>query len=215
MKQSDLNPALAANYKRIAAGRGIGVVRQAMADVGLSIGGGTLARIAHGDPGVRIASLEKFATFARTDVDSLLRMPGVDDEFVSIDRIDVSVGAGPGKEAVAHETIGSLQFRSDFLRDCGITKPQDGKIVNVSGNSMYPKILDGAVLLINTSKRKPVDGEVFAFVHHDEGLIVKQALKVGDAWVAHSLNPDSHDIPIGEGSPAHIIGQAVWMGAKL
>lgn len=75
------NQALAANMKRLRAGRSIGELRAEMAARGLKIGGGTLHRAIKGEAGNRLESLEKIAEFFDTTVDQLLQFEGVDDAY--------------------------------------------------------------------------------------------------------------------------------------
>lgn len=75
------NQALAANMKRLRAGRSIGVLRAEMAAKGHKIGAGTLQRAINGEAGNRLESLEKIAEFFDTTVDQLLQFDGVDETY--------------------------------------------------------------------------------------------------------------------------------------
>jgi hypothetical protein len=75
------NAALAANMKRLRAGRSIGVLRAEMAAKGLKIGTETLHRAIKGEAGNRLESLEKIADFFDTTVDQLLQFEGVDETY--------------------------------------------------------------------------------------------------------------------------------------
>lgn len=75
------NPALAANVRRLMAGRSIATVREQMAQKGLAIGTGTLHRAYLGNVGNRLESLEKIADFFETTVDHLLQFDGVGDAY--------------------------------------------------------------------------------------------------------------------------------------
>lgn len=136
-----------------------------------------------------------------------------DDEFLPIPEVDGVVFGGCGCGKDFEEVIGQLKFRADFLRECGIT-PANGRIVKVHGNSMFPRIPAGAVVLIKTSEQEPVSGEIFAIAHPSLGPIIKRLRLDGAAWLAESENPDHPPIAIQEEN-AKIIGRAIWMGAKL
>lgn len=75
------NPALAANMKRLRAGRSIGDLRAQMAERGIKIGAGTLHRAVLGQEGNRLESLTKIAEFFETTVDQLLQFEGVDETY--------------------------------------------------------------------------------------------------------------------------------------
>lgn len=136
--------------------------------------------------------------------------------FVEVACTNVRLAAGSGAVEEIYEEVGSLSFRKDFLRSCGVTNAINAKIVDVRGQSMEPTIPDGAVLLINVSNREPYSGKVFALAKAHEGLVVKRLIKQGDAWLARSDNPDGNpDFQINDSVPVTIIGRAVWIGVKL
>lgn len=137
-------------------------------------------------------------------------------DFVSVSRLSVEVGAGPGRVTSVIEELGSLQFRRDFLRSAGVGA-SSAAIINVKGSSMEPTIKDGAVLLINTSDRAPKEGHIYAFSWGGE-MLVKRFLKLNGIWIASSDNPDKEenpDIPLDGLTETLLQGRAVWMGAKL
>lgn len=76
-QDSPRNEALAANMKRLMAGRSIETVRLAMAEKGLKIGAGTLHRAVRGEAGNRLESLEKIALFFGVTAEQLLQPEGV------------------------------------------------------------------------------------------------------------------------------------------
>ncbi|WP_225783364.1 S24 family peptidase [Xenophilus sp. Marseille-Q4582] len=134
------------------------------------------------------------------------------DPFVAVERVNVRVSAGPGAHPEVVEADGALQFRRDFLMSCGASSAS-AKIVTVTGTSMEPTITDGAVLLINIANKEPKNNAIYALATSD-GLLVKRLIRVGEAWIARSDNPDGNpDRPLEDGD--RVIGRAVWMGAKL
>lgn len=137
-----------------------------------------------------------------------------EDQFVDVPRIDVHLAAGSGAAPQVEEVIGHLKFARNFLRSCGVSV-QGARVVDVKGSSMEPTIKDGAVLLVSTSNREPVDNQIFALVRPSEGLIVKRLVRQGGHWVARSDNRDHADFLIDDGEPITIIGRAIWMGAKI
>lgn len=139
---------------------------------------------------------------------------GTDPDFVDVPRVDVHVSAGHGTGAQIEEVTGHLKFSRAFLRSCGV-QASNARVVDVKGYSMEPTIKDGAVLLVSTSNRDPVDNQLFALASPTEGMIVKRLVRVGEHWVARSDNRDYPDKPINDGEPISIIGRAIWMGAKL
>jgi phage repressor protein C with HTH and peptisase S24 domain len=138
-----------------------------------------------------------------------------DPDYMQVSRVDVAVGAGDGKPVYTEDIIGGLAFRRDFLRECGIYSSDDAVVLTVRGDSMAGSVWDGAVILVNTKRRDPVRNKVFVFVN-GEGPVVKRVAFNGGQWIAQSDNPDKDrypDFPFKDGNT--LIGQAVWMGAKL
>lgn len=135
-------------------------------------------------------------------------------DFVDVPRVDVRLAAGFGASPQVEEVIGHLKFARSFLRNCGVSV-QGARVVDVKGPSMEPTIKDGAVLLVSTSNRDPVENQIFALVRPSEGLIVKRLMRQGLHWIARSDNRDHADFLIDDGEPITIIGRAIWMGAKL
>jgi len=136
------------------------------------------------------------------------------DEFVDVKRVNAKLAAGHGALPEIEESVGSLKFTRNFLRSCGVAAAS-ARVVEVVGQSMDPTIPDGAVLLVSTNNRDPINNAIFALSRPSEGLIVKRLVKVGESWLARSDNREFPDIPIGDGEPISIIGRAHWMGAKL
>lgn len=159
------------------------------------------------------------ATLCR-ELEDLLDLPsnyldgGTEVDFVDVPRVDVRVSAGDGSPAQIEEVIGHLKFSRSFLRRCGV-QAASARVVDVRGASMEPTIKDGAVLLISTNNREPVENQVFALVRPSEGLIVKRLVRQAGHWVARSDNREFPDLQIDDGEPISVIGRAIWMGAKL
>jgi phage repressor protein C with HTH and peptisase S24 domain len=80
---------------------------------------------------------------------------------------------------------------------------------------MDPSIKDGAVLLISTSNKEPVENQIFAMYKPSEGLIVKRLVRVDGQWIARSDNREFPDTKIDNHEHVTLIGRAIWMGAKL
>lgn len=155
-----------------------------------------------------------------TEIDSLSQTqnPVDPDEFAQVRRVDVSVSAGHGALVVEEYSKSALTFRRSFLQEIGVT-PHSAVIVTVKGRSMEPTIRDGAVLLVSTSAKTVVSGEVYAF-RQDGHLYVKRMHRQPDGGLlAVSDNPDREAYPdmafTAYAQDFEIIGRALWMGARL
>jgi phage repressor protein C with HTH and peptisase S24 domain len=59
--------------------------------------------------------------------------------------------------------------------------------LKVKGESMYPTMREGNVVIVNTADRMPMDGELFA-VNHNHKPVVKRLEREGGSWYLASDN---------------------------
>jgi len=166
-----------------------------------------------------LAGRKSFSTDLAYEIEDGLDLPrlylaGDQMDFVDVARVDVQISAGNGRVVGIEEVVGHLKFSASFLRSCGVS-PGGARVVDVHGASMEPTIKDGAVLLVSTNNREPVENQIFAMARPGDGLIVKRLVRTANHWVARSDNRDFQDFIIDDGDPITIIGRAVWMGARL
>ncbi len=91
------------------------------------------------------------------------------------------------------------------------------RVLRVRGYSMEPELSDGDRFLIDTSKRKPVAGEVFVLWDSD-GLVVKRVGFEQDArgkpvLRLESTDPEYADYTV-RPEDAHIVGKVLWTVRK-
>ncbi|WLF84809.1 S24 family peptidase [Moraxella sp. ZY210820] len=124
-----------------------------------------------------------------------------------------SLGNGYPNEDYYEEI--TLWFREETIIECNVN-PDYARIINVQGDSMFPEIVDGQVIAIDTSATRIFDGEIYAFVVNGE-LKVKYLFKLKDGFKAVSRNDDklrypdeiytANDI---ENENIRILGQFWW-----
>lgn len=95
------------------------------------------------------------------------------------------------------------------------TDPRDLMIMPVKGRSMEPMMFEDDRVLVDTTRRKPVDRECFAINWNGE-LVVKMLIKKSDGWYLYSLNrePEFHTISVRSGQ-CSIIGMVVWQPSRM
>lgn len=142
------------------------------------------------------------------------------DKFEKVPELsDVRLAAGDGIENDDETQTGVIQFRRSFLRSVGADAGK-ARVVYAKGDSMEPVIKDGAALLVvpneDLTLRDLAGGGVYA-INYDGKMIVKTVAKdkLTGRWVARSFNPQYPDIPLENGHPARVLGQVVWVGARL
>jgi phage repressor protein C with HTH and peptisase S24 domain len=91
-------------------------------------------------------------------------------------------------------------------------------VVEAEGSSNYPKIVPGAVVLINSSDRERFNGEFFAF-RADGNLLIKRLTRMPDGRImATAENSDfkpKMTFYDERTDDFEVIGRAVWTGVEL
>lgn len=126
--------------------------------------------------------------------------------------MDVELAAGSGSD-IAQENNGyKLRFSKSTLRRCGVDA-KSAACVKVSGNSMEPRLYDGDVVGVDTTKKNIIDGKIYA-INHDGMLRVKRLYRLpGNGIRVNSLNsaefPDeTYDAQ--QAQDIHVIGKVFW-----
>lgn len=188
-----------------------------MADAGIAIGQGTLDGLSKGLSG-NTETLRKLARFAGMEADELLRpLSSPASGFVEIARVAVKFSNGHGTVVHHEDNRPPLSFRSDFLRKLGIAEG-NAVVVDADGHSNEPKIVDGAVVLVDRGDRERLNGDFFAFRADGELLIKRLERLDGVGIVATAENSEFRPKMkvYREGvDDFEVIGRARWMGVPL
>lgn len=137
------------------------------------------------------------------------------DEFVLVPRYTVEVSAGHGAAVESEVVADRLAFRKDWVhRELGVS-PSDLAIVTARGDSMEPTLREGAILLLDTS-RKQLGPDGIYVLRRDHHLLAKRLQRAADAdrvWVK-SDNPsyDDLELPLED---IDILGRVIWVGSRL
>ncbi len=131
----------------------------------------------------------------------------------------VRAAAGHGA-VVEHEAPDdALMFKEDWIRFELGTRPEDLRLIRVSGDSMEPTLRSGDVILIDHSATRP-DREGIYILRMDGMLLVKRV----QAMPGGILNISSDNAAFApwqltradlEGSDVCIVGRVVWAGRRF
>ena len=94
-------------------------------------------------------------------------------------------------------------------------KPENLLAVWADGDSMADFIVDGDIVIFDTSKTNPKSGAIF-LINHPDGLRIKRLRRLIDGgWALESANPDKHRYPNENIAPDHadllkILGEFVY-----
>lgn len=140
----------------------------------------------------------------------------IPDGMVAIDFLpSIKAKLGNGYVNEEYQKTEKLWFREQTLDECNVDSDH-AKAIRVSGDSMFPELLDGEVIAIDTSASRIFDGEIYAFRIGDE-LKVKYLFRHGDGFKAVSRNNDKLRFPDEiytakdiEADDIEVIGQFWW-----
>ena len=92
------------------------------------------------------------------------------ENIVRLPRFDARASAGRGLVPVNEMPVGEVAFARDFLRNLG-ANPDYCYILEARGDSMWPTIPDGALLIADASKTEVDDGRIYHFNVMDRALV--------------------------------------------
>ena len=173
--------------------------------------------------------IEEFSTRLANELKNLTDTPALsddepdserDDNFAFIPQYTAKAAAGLGHENPHVESVNTLAFKRDWLRAKGLNS-KHLIAISADGDSMWPTINHHDVLLLDTSKTEPADGQVFVLTSSDKGTIVKRLIKTAlGGWIIRSDNDDCDDyadvmLARSEVNEHRIIGRVIWRGGDL
>jgi phage repressor protein C with HTH and peptisase S24 domain len=144
-------------------------------------------------------------------------------DYASIPLHEAWLSAGPGIDNGGSNIIDHLAFRRDWLARIGISASQSC-LARVWGDSMFPTLSPGDMVLIDTSKTSPPERQrastdrrrsaIWAFVENGEARIKRVERPSDTSLILLSDNPDySPELRSGQKLAAiQFIGKVVWWG---
>lgn len=178
----------------------------------------TLSRIIGGqDPGLQEAI--RLARTVEADLIWLATGRGAPNAaaggYLAVPIYDVRLAAGVASFTEAAEQIGEMPFDRGLLRDLGRVGSDGLAVFIAEGDSMHPRITDGARVLVDLKDTRLREG-VFAFRTGDE-LRIKRLRRLVDGIQILSDN-DLYPPELVTGDAADeltIIGSVLWTGSAL
>ncbi|BCD83618.1 repressor [Pseudomonas solani] len=142
------------------------------------------------------------------------------DDYALIPQYTARGASGRGYLNDHVEVKGGLAFKKDWLRRIGLKDGQLSVFYN-SGDSNWPTLSDGEVLLLDESQSEPRSGKMYALLTADGEIIIKRLIRdITGGWIIRSDNQDKTrypDQPVSdEGMRAvEVIGRVVWRGGGI
>lgn len=133
-----------------------------------------------------------------------------DQDLVMVPKVRARLSAGNG----SLETSSEVKARYAFRREWITGKGQPGRMVlmDVTGDSMEPAILERDVVLIDQGQADIIAGAIYA-VGIDDAVLIKYADKEPGKLILRSANKDYRTIEINlndESQHVRVIGRVVW-----
>ena len=131
-----------------------------------------------------------------------------DGDFVGVS--ELASAAGDGTEVYDERITGRIKFLRSWLARHGLVA-RHCRIIQVSGESMEPTLVDGGSILVNHASRRRHVGHIYV-VRTGDGLVVKRAGRnEGGVWELVSDNPNKHLWPTRPWPPdAIVVGEVKW-----
>lgn len=122
---------------------------------------------------------------------------------------DVQLSAGYGANEFEDYEGRTIRFSRDTLREVNVP-PKDAICVTVKGDSMEPVFKNGSTVGIDLSRKKIIDGDVYAI--NNDGLLQMKRLKhkSGSVITVESYNRDEYpafDVSLEQ---VEVIGRVFW-----
>lgn len=139
-------------------------------------------------------------------------------DYTLVPYFDIHACAGDGIFVDGEFTLGTVAFKTEWLFGLEFDPERLG-LIRVSGMSMSPSILDGDMLLVDTSRRaRTIKTDVAYVVLYDGELMVKRIEKSSDGGVVlYSDNPINRNITV----PPTMMdlfavkGRVIWLSRTL
>lgn len=141
-------------------------------------------------------------------------------EYAVIPQYTAKGSSGSGYMNDHVEVLGGLAFKRDWLKRMSLNA-ENLRVIYNQGDSNWPTLSDGEVLLVDVSRRDPGNGNMYALYDPDSEIIIKRLIRdLTGGWLIRSDNQDKMrypDMPISDQGmqDVEIIGRVVWRGGGI
>ncbi|WP_299021531.1 S24 family peptidase [uncultured Photobacterium sp.] len=137
--------------------------------------------------------------------------------FVNLDFYEVEVSAGHGALVVSEEKSSAIVFSEAFINNDIGANPNNVFLMPVKGDSMYPTLKNGCLVMVNRVDQFTGDGiYIFRF---DDQLMVKRLQFLPKIIKVVSDNPTYENWELSkaelDSEDFEIIGEVVWSGQRM
>lgn len=134
---------------------------------------------------------------------------------VYLPEIDIGYSMGGGLALMEHAEAKLISFPRDWIR--GLIKGtfSDVFVARGEGDSMMPTLLDGDIVVVDTSqKTMSSQDRLWCFSYGELGMIKRLRTQPNGGLLILSDNPAVQPFTAYDGE-VHIIGRVIWIGRKV
>lgn len=140
------------------------------------------------------------------------------DEYVMIPQYDLGGSCGSGSMAGEVSVSGGIVFKKDWVSMIG-KQSENLAVCHAVGNSMYPTIEEGQVLLVDVTETEPKSTKIY-LIRIDGLHYIKRLIHMFGKWIIRSDNADKNNYPDIEidadrMGDIQIEGRIVWKAGLL
>ena len=129
--------------------------------------------------------------------------------------LDLGYSMGGGTVFEAYEQKGIVPFQRSWLRSMMAGAFGDLFVARGEGDSMQPTLLDGDIILIDTSQRNiNRQDRIWAVSYGDLAMIKRVRRLPGGTYELMSDNDAVKPIPCAD-EEMHVIGRVIWIGRRI
>lgn len=141
------------------------------------------------------------------------REAGETDDLIAVPVLDVQASAGAGAFAESERALARMRFDPSWLRGLKLD-PRQLSVIQVTGDSMVPTLLDGDDILVDRGDRRMREG--IWVLRLDGVLNVKRLLlEPGGKVTVRSDNAAYASLAGLDRKQVELIGRVVWAGRRL
>jgi len=145
----------------------------------------------------------------------ITRDASANDDTIEITSLDLSYSMGPGTELESYIEEEPIRFDPVFLRRVTRAPFSRLKLARGVGDSMFPTLLPGDVVMIDTTQnRLTMSDRVYAVALHGAAAIKRLRLEKDHRVLVVSDNPNVENYAIDE-DDVIVHGRVVWFGREL
>jgi phage repressor protein C with HTH and peptisase S24 domain len=132
-----------------------------------------------------------------------------------VPQLELGYSMGGGSVFSEYRNTGFVPFQRDWLRNLMRGSVADLFVARGEGDSMQPTLMDGDIVLIDTSQKDVRQQDrIWALSYGELGMIKRVRRLPGGTYKLMSDNPAISDIDAADGE-LHVVGRVIWIGRRM